>query len=600
MSIRDEDINAVRERADLIQIISEQVALRKKGKYFWGCCPFHKEKTPSFKVDPALQLYHCFGCGEGGNVFTFVMKIDRLDFGEAVRAVADRIGYALRSDGSQAKRENARKLLDANSEAARYYQYVLTKTDSGKRALAYLKGRGFTDASIEAFQLGCATSSWDALTKNLVKRGFKQEDLVKVGLTVKGERGAYDRFRSRVIFPITDLRGRIVGFGGRVLGDESPKYLNTAETAYFKKGSMLYGLSQAKAEITKTGLAVIVEGYTDVIALHQAGVKTAVATLGTALTEEHLSLLSRFAGKVVLVFDSDAAGLKAAERSLAYVKEFRMPGLESVRDLMNRDETEVMVAVLPPGSDPADLIQKEGVDAFNRALGEARDFMEFAIERVVSRYDIASPAGKTKAVRDVLRILTTLDSSTAQAEYIRVLAKAIGLERRDGDMDFVTLELARFKSEAAKTRSVPRVDQDVQAVVEREILKIAFQHPEYRRQVARLEADHFVSEGNRQLQSVLTEVGEGKFHPDTLGDAGLAAATSGLMLEEIESHDLGNYFLDIFTKLKEFRVQRQISSLRVKLEKLNPITNTETYDALFDQLLKLESEKRSLRENTFA
>ncbi|MCL4499559.1 MAG: DNA primase, partial [Chloroflexi bacterium] len=283
MAIKEDDINAVRERADLIQIVSENVTLRKKGKYFWGCCPFHSEKTASFKVDPALQLYHCFGCGEGGNVFTYVMKTEHLDFADAVAGVAERIGYTLRYEGGR-RQDGAKKLQDLNEQALRFYQYMLTKSDAGKRGLEYFRKRGFTNKIIADFALGYAATAWDALTKNLIKRGAEPGDLIAAGLVLKGDRGLYDRFRGRVMFPIKDLRGRTVAFGGRVLGTETPKYLNSPETALFKKSGMLYGLYQAKNVIVKEGTALVVEGYTDVIALHQAGIKTAVATLGTAFT----------------------------------------------------------------------------------------------------------------------------------------------------------------------------------------------------------------------------------------------------------------------------------------------------------------------------
>lgn len=593
MPIREDDISAVRERADLVKIVSEKVALRKKGKYFWGCCPFHKEKTPSFKIDPALQLYHCFGCGEGGNVFTFVMKTENLGFGEAVRFLADRVGYALRYDAAEEKSLGGRKrLYGINEEAAAYYRYILMETDAGRKGLEYLKGRGFAKETIAAFELGYSPDSWDSLNKRLLKKGAKQEDLLAVGLAIKGERGLYDRFRGRIMFPIRDLRGQVVAFGGRVLGDGSPKYLNSPETSIFKKGGVLYGLFQAKNEIVKAGRALVVEGYTDVIALHQAGVKTAVATLGTAFTEEHLALLSRFAEKVVLVFDADAAGLKAAERGIAHVGKFRMPGLESVRDLLNRTETEVKVAVLPPGLDPADMVQRSGSEAFMEVIDGAVDFMEFAIERMIGRLDTSTAAGKTRAARSVLEVISALDSAVAQEEYIKILAQKLGT-----DLDFVLLELGRLGKRRRGSGVQPAAAvRDVQSIVEKEFLKIVLQHPEFRDRVRDVGPEHFVSPINQRVFTVLSEIGEGKFERDLAPDPELSSAISGLMLEEITAENLVDYFSDILARLKEFGLQRQINSLRLKLERMNPIRNSESYDKLFGELLRLESEKRSLRE----
>ncbi len=591
MPIREEDINALRERADLVQIASEKVALKKKGKYFWGCCPFHKEKTPSFKIDPALQLYHCFGCGEGGNVFTFVMKTENLPFGEAVRFLADRVGYSLRYDAAERKQSGRKRFYEINEEALRYYRHSLTQTGAGKKALEYLKSRGFTEKTIAEFDLGFSPDSWDSLTRYLLKKGVGHGDLVAIGLSIRGDKGLYDRFRGRIMFPIRELRGQVVAFGGRALGDASPKYLNSPETSIFKKSGMLYGLFRAKDEIAREGRALVVEGYTDVIALHQAGIRTAVATLGTAFTEEHLRLLSRFAERIVLVFDADAAGLRAAERGISHVAEFRMPGLESVRDLLNRREVEVKVAVLPSGLDPADMVRTSGPGAFAEVVDGAFDFMEFAIERMVERFDASTVAGKAKAARSALEVISSLDSAVAQEEYIKILAQKLG-----ADLDFVLLELQRMGKRKRAPAFAQAPARDIQSTVEREFLKIVLQHPEFLDRAEGIGPEHFVSPVNQRVFLVLSERGGGKFERDLAADVELSSAVSGLMLEEISAEKLEEYFSDISARLKEFGLQRQINSLRLKLERMNPIRNSESYDELFGELLRLESAKRSLRE----
>ncbi|HYU58763.1 MAG TPA: DNA primase, partial [Actinomycetota bacterium] len=352
--IRQEDVETVRERTDIVQVVGQYLQLRKAGAdRFVGLCPFHTEKTASFGVSPSKQLYHCFGCGVGGNVFHFVMAIENLGFPEAVERLAKQAGITLRYEGlsESDRRDLSRRgaLHRANQLAAELYHANLMESPEAGAARDFLASRGLAREAAVEFGIGLAPGLPDFLLRRLAGK-LSAEILVEAGLVVKDARGALrDRFRGRVTFPLHDLTGRGVGFGARLLAGEGPKYVNTPETAIYKKGELLYNLHRAKAAMARTGTAVVVEGYTDVIALAQGGVGTAVATCGTALSESHFRLLSRFAERAVLAFDSDEAGAKAAERAFAFHEQHPV---------------EAVVLVLPEGLDPADFVLKHGAGAF--------------------------------------------------------------------------------------------------------------------------------------------------------------------------------------------------------------------------------------------
>ena len=348
--ISDEDVRRVRDATDLVSLVSERVVLKPKGRLHWGCCPFHAEKTASFKVDPATQLWHCFGCGLGGDAYGFLMRAENVDFLDAVRILADRGNIEIVEETGGAPRGHRERLIAANEAAWLYYHEVLTKSpDAGAReAREYLKKRGFGSEVAKRWRLGFAPGH-GALVRHLAAAGFSAEEIVSANLGLKGDAGQLrDRFFKRVMFPIFDLQGRAIAFGGRVIGAGEPKYLNTQDTPAFHKSANLYAIDRAKASITSTGTAVVVEGYTDVIALHEAGLTNAVATLGTALTREHVRLLSRFAKRVVYLFDGDAAGLRAADRASEFID-------SSITPEAGRDRVELHVAVLPDGPGPGRL-----------------------------------------------------------------------------------------------------------------------------------------------------------------------------------------------------------------------------------------------------
>ncbi|HEY4686738.1 MAG TPA: DNA primase [Candidatus Subteraquimicrobiales bacterium] len=586
--IRDEDINEVRERNNIVEVISEYVPLKKAGKSFKALCPFHHEKTPSFTVDPNKQLYHCFGCGEGGSVFTFVMTMDKLDFPETVKTLADRVGYTLHfetSERAQKRTSFVNRLYDAYKESASFYAEVL-RSERGKKALEYLKSRGFTEDTIREFQVGLAPAGWDSLLKFLFKKGFKPELLVRGGLLVQGEnKSFYDRFRARIIFPIYDAKGRVIAFGGRALtqssGRPEPKYLNSPETPLYHKSSILYGLFQAKNAMSTEDRALVVEGYTDVLALHQAGIGNAVATMGTAFTPEHLRLLNRFASTIELVFDGDTAGEAAAERGL---------------DLLGESEAEIRVVSLPAGEDPADFVIKRGKEAFEKIIEKAEPLINFCLSQSLGKYDLEDPQGRAKAASETLSIVALLKSAIAQEEYLKKLAQKLNVS-----LDSLLLELKRlkspFKKEPNKTFSFPMLDAGQKA--EKELLGLVLRDPHEAKVLNQLDEEHFTFPDFKELFSILkSQLKTGEIEVERIltmdSSEKIQKNISKLMFEPLKVEDKENYVKDILAKIKVAKIERTVKKLKFELEGLNPASDPQRYDFIFRELLKLEQTKRDL------
>jgi DNA primase len=414
--IPDEALDRVRSATDIVELVSQHVTLKHTGANYLGLCPFHQEKTPSFTVSPSKQIFHCFGCGAGGDAVGFMMRQGNYSFPEAVRFLADRAGIELPERAEHTSHEDWEKLFAANEEAAKFYQDRLWNSPDGKKALSYLKDRGMPDDSAKAFEIGYSPASWDGLTSHLKGLGLDLKILEKAGLIVKKADGAgyYDRFRGRLMFPIRDIKDRVIGFGGRaMIKDEMPKYLNSPETPLFKKGETLYGIAIAKEAIRKRDFAIVVEGYMDAIACHRAGVANAVATLGTALTPGHLRLLSRFSKNVLLVFDADEAGLKAAQRSLDVF-------------LSSTPKMAAKVALLPEGDDPDSLLNREGPEALKESLKGREKLLEFVIKR--EAVDVSDIDGKIKAVNTLTGILARVDDAVERSYYVKMAASELGVE----------------------------------------------------------------------------------------------------------------------------------------------------------------------------
>ncbi len=418
----DEFVNKVRERSDLVSVVSRYVPLTKKSGSYWGRCPFHNEKTPSFSVNPDKGFFYCFGCHAGGNVFKFLSLIENLTYFEAIKLQAERLGIPLPSrkkSSEEIRREREkRELLKINELTRDFYLDELAKTPEGESGRKYLAGRGITDATIEEFKIGFAPDTWNKLTDFLLNRGFSPDDLTKTGVAVKRKDGSgiLDRFRGRVMIPIADIFGHVVGFGGRILKAEdeyNPKYLNSPETPVFNKRQILFGLDKAHLSISSSGFAIVVEGYMDAISLVGAGIRNVVATLGTAFTPDHAKLIMRYARKIVFCYDSDEAGQRATVRALPIVK---------------NAGAEVSVVQVPDGKDPDEFVRKHGRDAFVKLLKNAVPLVEYRMNYVLSHMKISTLAEKISALREILPTVVGVEDATLKAGYRKQLSSALMLD----------------------------------------------------------------------------------------------------------------------------------------------------------------------------
>jgi DNA primase len=424
-----EDIlDEIRNRIDIVALISEYVPLKKSGKGYKGLCPFHQEKTPSFMVDEQKQIFHCFGCGEGGNIYTFIMKIEKLNFPEAVKLLANKAGVQLPVYEKQNNKSIQEKelIFRLNGITADYYQKNLF-SPQGKRALNYLLKRNFSEEIIKKFYLGYALPGFEHLVHFLTSKKIGQTDLFKAGLAFRSSKtgGALDYFRDRIIFPIFNLQGKIIAFGGRVLDEKLPKYLNSPETPVYYKAKNLYGLFQAKQSIRQKNQVIIMEGYTDVLIAHQFGFDNAVASLGTALTGQQISLLKRFADEILIAFDSDSAGKSATLRSLGLVKK---AGLA------------VKIVYLPPDSDPADIILQKGEPFFANLIKDALPLFDYKLKILLQQYNPASSQGKVNIVKELFSDLADIGSDIELHSEVKKIAERLHLTE-----DSILIDLNQYK-----------------------------------------------------------------------------------------------------------------------------------------------------------
>ncbi|MGA7304560.1 MAG: DNA primase [Rhodothermales bacterium] len=496
MRIPDDKIEEVRSAVDIVDVVSDYVALKKRGTNFFGLCPFHSEKTPSFSVNPERGIYKCFGCGKGGNVFSFLREIEKLDFVEAVRVLAERAGVTLPAPSSADTQASSvvDSLYHALRLAGRFYHHQLTETEPGKRALRYLEERGFKDETIRRFGIGYAPDTWDALIHHAEKESTSVEYLEMAGLVVKREKGDgyYDRFRGRVMFPLLTQVGQVVGFTGRILdGDEKQaKYVNTPETQVYHKGRLLYGLHFAKNDIRKSEEAYLVEGNTDVISMHQSGINNVVATSGTALTTTQVKLLGRYTDSVVLLFDADLAGVSAMERSI---------------DLLLAANMKVRTLRLPEGYDPDSFIQKKGRDGFLIFSDTHKtDFVAFKLS--VAGYSGAEtdPEKLWEAIQSALKSIALIPNAVRQEGYLRLVAEQTGMPD-----DKLRKELAGLTTGRRRRATTRRKESERQENTPAEAPAREIQHPiEPREQtLVRLMLEH----GEELIGFVLGHMGLDEF-----------------------------------------------------------------------------------------
>ncbi len=608
--IRESDIAEVRERTRIDEVIGEYVALRPAGAgSLKGLCPFHDEKTPSFNVRPARGVFHCFGCGAGGDAVAFLMRIEAIGFVEAVERLADRIGYQLTYEGGgmsvRRDRGTRSRLLEANKAAAEFYAAQL-RTPEAAPAMAFLTARGFDAAAAVKFGCGYAPAGWEALTNHLLGKGFTFEELEKAGLSQMGQRGPRDRFHRRLVWPIRDLGGDVVGFGARRLFDDDrieAKYLNTPETPVYKKTQVLFGLDLAKREIAKRRQVVVVEGYTDVMAMHMAGVPTAVAACGTAFGADHVAVIRRLIGddsfdlgEVIFTFDGDAAGQAAALKAFEGDQAFA---------------AQTFVAIAPDGQDPCELRMSAGDTALRDLVARRQPLFEFAIRTMLRDYDLDTAEGKVAALKRTVPVVAKIRREELRDEYARRLAGWVA-------WDDIAMVVERVRQEAGGGRVVTRrraaapvpARDDPRLHLQREALKAALQIPA----IAGPEFDELP-------EQAFTHAAYAGVHAAILAAGGAASARDGqqwiddvsgcctddlrplvieLAVEPLElpkkNPDEARYVSSVICRVRLGLVERQIAEIKSRLQRTNPVEEADAYFEMFGDLVPLEQYAITLRE----
>lgn len=600
--ISDEDIGRVRDATDLVGLISERIVLKQKGRLFWGLCPFHGEKTPSFKVDPATQLWHCFGCGKGGDAFGFVIESDRVDFPDAVRLLAERARIDIVEEGVSVSRGRKDRLISACEEAASFYHRSLTGSHdkAPARAREYLASRGFGSDVAKSWGLGYAPGR-GALVKHLGEAGFSEDEMVDANLALRSDQGTLkDRFYERIMFPIKDLQGRTVAFGGRVLGQGEPKYLNTNDTAIFHKSANMFGIDRAKATMTSKGVAVVVEGYTDVIALHQAGIDNAVATLGTALTAQHVKLLGRFAKSVVYLFDGDEAGMRAADRASEFVDAYST-------EMHREHRLDLNAAVIPDGLDPADFVRAEGKDALLGLIEQAPPLLRFSIDRRLARWDLERPEERSRALKEAAEVLAPVKGSILADDYANYIADRLGVH-----VDFETVKRAISAARALprqapdeesggnEVQNAPVVADTPRIRVERELLALLAASPQLRSRAQQLLADDLLSAGAHI--AIAEAIAKAGGNIDAREMSGVLERSVPGSAAELASARLGDEKTDpvaladgLTDRLKEFELERRIAVERTKLKDPGSFADPAEYDEVMRQVSTLQRALDALR-----
>ncbi|GIF16189.1 DNA primase [Actinoplanes teichomyceticus] len=607
--VKDEDIALVRDRTSIADVISETVTLRSAGGgNLKGLCPFHDEKTPSFNVSPARNVYFCFGCGQGGDAIKFLMDAEHLSFVESVERLAGKAGIQLRYDtdgsapsGPRPQVGQRQRLIAAHASAVEFYRDQLG-SPGARKAREFLAERGFGRDTAEKYGCGFAPDSWDALSKHLRLRGFTADELITAGLAKTARSGSLiDRFRRRLLWPIRDLSGDVIGFGARKLfdDDDGPKYLNTPETPLYKKSHVLYGIDHAKREIAKRGRAVIVEGYTDVMACHEAGELTAVATCGTAFGVDHIGVLRRllmdsdsFTGEIIYTFDGDAAGQKAALR--AFEEDQRFVG-------------RTFIAVSPDNMDPCELRLARGDLAVRDMIAGREPLVDFALRHTISRFDLDTVEGRVEAMRRAAPLVAKIKDREKRPEYARKLAGDLG-------MDLEPVQRAvnnALRGEAAEPRA-PRpqaVADSPQRLVEREALKLALQEPVLAGPMFdALGPENYADPVLAALREAVAHAGGaasaagGVVWIEKVRDACADLAGQGLVSElaveplRVDGVADPRYVQVTLARLQAGALTTRIRDLKSKVQRLNPVTHKDQYLALAGELFSLEQQARALRE----
>ncbi|MGI6425416.1 MAG: DNA primase [Tepidanaerobacteraceae bacterium] len=599
MGFYSEDIiKEVQERADIVEIISAYTSLQKRGNNYMGLCPFHTEKTPSFNVDVEKRLFYCFGCGTGGNIFTFIMKKENLSFPEAIRYLADKYHIRLPStmdkELSQEFRER-RKLLQINDLVAKYYNYCLFHTREGRNAISYIKRRGLTQETVEKFFLGYASPSWDGLIKFTRSKGIEPKELEKIGLIVprKNSKGYYDRFRNRLIFPIKDITKNIIGFGGRALDASMPKYLNSPETPLFSKGDNLYGLSVIKKDSSKD--VIVVEGYMDCITLHQHGFNQTVATLGTALTKKQAKLLKKYTDTVILSYDADEAGQAAAMRGM---------------EVLAQEGLRVKILNLPEGKDPDEVIQDKGRKYFQTLINDSIDLITFKLNSIKKTIDIKTSDGKLKFLKQAIKVLAEIDNQPEMDLHVIRLAKELGISAESIKKEIKSKILPNngYEYKKSQIRDNNKQFNEILQVTgiykaERKILKLVLENEEawgiFKEQ---LEPQYFTNKNTRKIADVLFKMFnkvESIDIPDIYNylDEEGSKELSTILMETTEIKD--EELIDaLIKKVKYGYLKDSITQVRKQMKRAEILGQREEINNLLYTYQQLKAEMEKLNTHT--
>ncbi len=593
--IRNDDVALVRDSARIDQVVSEYLSIKSAGGgSLKGLCPFHDEKTPSFHVTPSRGLWYCFGCGEGGDVIAFLQKVDNLSFVEAVEKLANKFNIELRfeqgSSNISDNRNQKNKIFEINRLTKEFYQKFLSNPEA-EIGRNFLKSRGFDKNSADKFSIGFAPNSWDSLTKNLSAQGFNEDELILAGVAISGQKGVYDRFRNRLIWPIHDTNGQVVGFGARKMTDEDqgPKYLNTPETLVYKKSQVLYGINLAKKKIAQEKTAIVVEGYTDVMAFHEAGIENTVATCGTAFGEDHARILKRLiseddqvSGKVIYTFDGDAAGQKAAMRAF---------------DLESIFSSQSYIAVAPQGMDPCDLRLNKGNESLKILIDSSIPLFEFVIKTFVKDFDLTNAEGRINALSKITPVLQSIKNKLLQKEYIKLSANWLGL-----DLETIEESLANKQVKKPLDLKQPVDTPTVERKIQREVLKVVFQYPLLSKSwLGQLNQEYFSYPPYREVYEKIVE-----FEIDNnlasrivseIENETIKKGVSSLAVEPFNFEVDQNYVDSVFSRLLEFGATVQIEELKSRLQREQDQLSASEQSEIFKELMNLEEYRRALRDH---
>ncbi|HEU4510139.1 MAG TPA: DNA primase [Pyrinomonadaceae bacterium] len=592
-------IDDLKRQADIVRVIQDYVQLKKKGANWMACCPFHKEKTPSFSVSPAKEIFYCFGCHKGGSVFNFVMEIEHVAFPEAIKIVADKVGMPLptmvEDRRFEAKRREADEVIELNAWAMEWWQQQLESSKEGRIAREYLKERGITEETQKTFRLGYAPDSWDALSSYLRQKGATQDQIDRSGLVARNEDNtrSWDRFRCRLMIPVLDVRGRPIAFGGRTLKGDDAKYINSPETAAYVKGRNLFGLNVTRDEIRRQGFVILVEGFLDLIVPYQFGVRNVVASLGTALTPEQVKLLSRFARKVVVNYDGDRAGVQAAKKSI---------------EILLAEDLEVKVLVLPDNADPDEFIRKFGVSEYQRQRAQAQPHIQFVIDSALRDRNLHRPAEKAEAVEEVLPYIRAVNSRIQKREYFDMAMDALGIDRENVNTSTWRRELWQLVRDNRKVQpnSVQALNRRTEATAaEQRLLGLLLADSNLRREVLpMLREEDYEDLATAPLFKALLELEREGVEIDfdslsqkTDGDE-FAGKLIPLVLMDSSLHASNEHYVaaECVATFRLMKVEQRIEELRRELV----IAEREQDDEKVSRLSSEQIQLSALRQSMFA